>query len=100
MVLAIESCTGEEELRFTPVIGLELSVPGRRCRSHSWVFEVQARGMGLAFRGMQLVLQAARPEMAREGIQTETRTGLGAGRREETSRGDQEGTHRQVLGAS
>ena len=67
MVLAIELCTGEEELRCTPVIGFELSVPGRRCRSHSWVFEVQARGMGLAFRGMQLVLQAARPEMARGG---------------------------------
>lgn len=25
-----------KELRFTLVIGFELSVPGRRCRSHSW----------------------------------------------------------------
>lgn len=52
------------------VIGFELSVPARRRRSPSGACEVQAGGMSLATIGIQLVLQAARPEMTR-GLNTD-----------------------------
>lgn len=64
-----------EELR------LELSALRRRRRSHSWVFEAQAAGMGLAVMGIQPLLEAVSPEMA--GSEYRQRRGPGWGLGEE-----------------